>query len=107
MLQNSRYIRRYKVLALAETNYKRAFFSDSYKRIRVVGTKHSQCIRTVNLAYNLNHSVDYIAVIVILKQMRYNLGIGFRNKLKTLFCKILAKLQIVLNNSVMYDRKSA
>ena len=38
--------------------------------------------------------------------MRYNLGIGFRNKLKTLFCKILAKLQIVLNNSVMYDRKS-
>ena len=104
---NSRNIGSDEILIITQTNNHRVVLLGANQLIRVILAHEYDGIGTLNALNNLTNGCLEIAVINFFQKMGQNLSIRVRQELMALCNQILFKSHVVLDNTVMYNRKIA
>ena len=81
----------------------RTVLPDRIKFIRMIFKNNSEGIGPFHPVHDLCHGTKGIPIIIVIQKMRNNFRICLRNKRISFFLKPFFKLQIIFNNTVMYD----
>ena len=104
VFQYGRYVRGDKSGIFCCPHNQRAVFSRRKNFPGAVRKQNSQRIGSFQTAENRGNGFQRIPLIIIVEKVDYHLCICIGDKFITLFHQILFVIQIILNNTVMYNR---
>ena len=103
MLENSRDVRGDVVFAVTQTDDQRAVLADGDQLIRMIRAQNAECIRTADAADDTDQGVDHVALVVVIKQLCDDLGVGLRTEDHAGRLQLLLERDVVFNNAVVND----
>ena len=106
-LKNRGNIGRHEVFAVAQAHHYRRPGPRGHNLIRVFAGNYAQREHAGQLPHGVAHGILQIAVVVLLDQMRDDLGVGLGDELVAFLHQLMLERQIILDDAVVHHHDIA